>query len=226
MGIKKKIAIVLIVLVLIVAIFFFIGSTSQVIGSNNFGSVEKVSYSYYGDAQVTIAIISGMHSRETLHSSVLPVVAKVFALTHKVNVVNYKVHVTSNPLDFDIGRANGESLVHDYVVNDLKDNGADLVIIGHDHEPGYGEGYYVATPTMDKDSVSLASSVTSDIGFNYYKRDTNVQAKSTSILQVDNPIVATGSKVFVFEIPEDDNFINAFLQSFKLINSAFEKLSK
>lgn len=167
-----------------------------------------------------------MHSRETLHSSVLPVVAKVFAATNIVEIVNYQVKVSASPQDFTVGRANGESLVHDYVVSDVAKSNLSLVIIGHDHEAGYGEGYYIATPTMDNGSVSLGNDVSSQLlDFNYYKRDESSEAKSSSITKVDAPIVATGTPVFVYEIPENDDWFNAFSNSYKLVDAAFKALA-
>lgn len=223
---KKALIIIICLIIICSALFLFLGSATEEVGSNNLGSVDKVTYSYYGDAPVTIVIISGMHSREKLHQAVLPVVAQSFALTHRCNVINYKVKVTSSPNDFNIGRANGESLVHDFVVKDLKENGgADLVIIGHDHEEGYGEDYYIATPTMDNASVELAKKVTSAIGFKYYQRNTNESIKSTSIINVDYPLLRTPSKVFVYEIPEVDGEKNAINRTYALVKASFNALS-
>lgn len=214
-----------IIIILLIVGFLIFTQPSEEIGSNNLGYVEKISYDYYGNAPVKIVIISGMHSRETLHKSVLPLVASTFALTHNCKVINYKVTVTNHSEDFTIGRANGEQLVHDFVVDDLKkEGGANLTIIGHDHEDGYGSGYYVATPTMDNVSVSLAESVTPSIHFNHYKRDTSVVSQSTSINNVDYPILNAGSPVFVYEIPENDNFVFAFIRSFTLLESSYNHL--
>lgn len=223
----KKIVIIIICLIIICGVgFLFLGFTTENVGSNHLGSVEKITYSYYGDAPVTIVIISGMHSREKLHQSVLPDVAKSFALLHNCKVINYKIHVNSKPNDFNIGRANGESLVHDFVVKDLKkEGGADLVIIGHDHEPGYGEDYYIATPTMDNGSVNLAKKVTSMIGFKYYQRNTTQATKSSSINTVDYPLLKTHSKVFVYEIPEVDSESSAITKSYELVRASYDVLS-
>lgn len=223
---KKALIIIICIIVICSALFLFLGSHSEEVGSNNLGSVEKVTYSYYGEAPVKIVIISGMHSREKLHQSVLPKVAQSFALTHKCEIINYKVNVTASPDDFNLGRANGESLVHDFVVKDLKEcGGADLVIIGHDHEPGYGEDYYIATPTMDNATVELAKKVTSAIGFKHYQRNTNESVKSTSIINVDYPLLRTPSKVFVYEIPEVDGETNAITRTYALVEASFNALS-
>lgn len=182
----KKIRIIIISLIIIIAailgFFVLTEGSSEIVGENSLGSVIKVNYTHSDDATLKIAVVSGMHSREKLHKFILPLVCRAFAFSHGyVEVINYQVKVTDSPEDFNKGRANGESLVHDYVVSDVAKWDPDLVIIGHDHEPGYGEGYYIATPTMDDASVDLAEEVTGDIGFNYYKRNKTRPSKSTSI---------------------------------------------
>ena len=90
---------------------------------------------------------------------------------------------------------------------------------------GYGEGFYIATPSMDSKSVNLAEKVMKDLsGFNYYKRNATSSAESTSITRVDNPIVATGTPVFVYEIPEWLTYDEAFSKSYDLIKYSFKNI--
>jgi len=217
--------IVIIVMLAILGFIVFAHGDSKVIGENDLGKVTKINYTHYDDSQVKIAIVSGMHPREKLHSFVLPYVCWYFSLWNNVEIVNYRVDVTKDSDVFAKSRANGESLVHDYVVSDVNDSDLDLVIIGHDHEPGYGEGYYIATPSMDNESVELAQDVTKDIGFRHYTRNKNQSTQSTSIANVDNPIVDTGTMVFVYEIPEVDGKWSAFEHSYELLESSFKHLS-
>lgn len=227
MGKKAKIIIISLIIIVaaVLGLFILTEGNSEIVGENDLGLVAKVNYTHSDNTTVKIAVVSGMHSRESLHKFILPLVCRYFAFTHPdAEVVNYCVKVTDSPEDFDKGRANGESLVHDYVVDEVAQSDPDLVIIGHDHEPGYGEGYYIATPTMDKPSVKLAKKVTGDIGFNYYKRNKTLPAKSTSIVNVDNPIVKTGTRVFVYEIPETDTKTVAFIESYRLLESSYNHL--
>lgn len=227
MGKKAKIALICFIILFVAILGFAVFSDghAETIGENDLGYVTKVNLSHTDKPAVKIAVVSGMHSRETLHLYVLPLVCKYFSLTHMdAEIINYRVKVTDSPEDFNRGRANGESLVHDYVVDDVAKSDPDLVIIGHDHEEGYGEGYYIATPTMDKPSVKLAKNVTREIGFNHYKRNKTSAPKSSSIINVDNPIVRTGTRVFVYEIPETDTKTVAFWQSYKLLESSYNHL--
>ena len=101
------------------------------------------------------------------------------------------------------GRANGESLVHDYVNPNVTASDADAVIISHSHNPEYGEGFYLATPAMDNASVSIASKISESSDFNYYPVTGNETYKSTSAALVSKPIAQAGYPTFVYEIPED-----------------------
>lgn len=227
MGKKIKVIIISLIIIISAILGFFVltEGNSELVGENALGTVTKVNYTHTDNPSVKIAVVSGMHSREKLHKLVLPLVCRFFAFNHKdVEIVNYCVKVTDSPEDFNRGRANGESLVHDYVVGEVARSNPDLVIIGHDHEPDYGQGYYIATPTMDNESVELAEGVAGDVGFNYYKRNKTLPTKSTSILTVDNPIVETGTMLFVYEIPETDSKTVAFIESYRLLEESYLEL--
>lgn len=225
--VKQTLIIVILLAMCITAAGFYLFNSSDHsnLGSNSKGYVTKDVYNHYGSSSSKIAIITGMHPREDLSKTVIPYALKFYALTHNVEIVNYHITVTDNPQDFTISRSNGEGLVAQYVVPDVAKSDYKLVIIGHDHEKGYGDGYYIATPSMDTESVTLAEDVHRLLpDFNYYKRSTSKKAQSSSITRVDNPIVATGTPVFVYEIPEWHGSLNAFSNSNRLIDSIFNVL--
>jgi len=206
------------------AIFFILLNTSEnsTLGSNNIGYVTKDIYNHYGSTGPKIAVITGMHPREDLSTTVVPEVIKLYAFTHGVEIVNYKIKVTDNPQVFSKSRYNGESLVAQYVIPDIKKSNYDLVIICHDHERGYGEGYYIATPSMDSKSILLASGVHTILkDFNYYQRDTSKRTQSSSIKRIDNPITASGTPIFVYEMPEWAGYIESFMNTNSLIDTSF-----
>ena len=205
--------------------YFYNSGDHSIIGSNNNGYVTKDVYSHYGSNESKIAVVTGMHPRENLSKTTVPSVIKFYALTHNLEIVNYQVTVTNNPDAFTESRNNGEGLVAQYVIPDIQKSDYKLVIICHDHERGYGDGYYIATPTMDVKSVALAEMVHPIIpSFNYYKRDTEKKSHSSSIVRVDNPIVKSGTSVFVYEMPEWNGSIDAFLNSYSLIDSSYKVL--
>ncbi len=210
------------------AIFFILLNSGEkyTLGTNSVGYVTKNVYNHYGSTGPKIAVVTGMHPREDLSSAVVPEVIKLYALTHNVEIVNYQVTVTDNPEVFSTSRSNGESLVANYAIPDIKKSDYSLVIICHDHEKGYGEGYYIATPSMDSKSVILAGGVHNLLpDFNYYQRDTSKRTQSSSIKRVDNPITGSGTPVFVYEMPEWSGYIDSFIKSNNLIDSSFNILN-
>jgi hypothetical protein len=224
---KGKILIItLSILILISGVFIWANlSDHSTVGSDSRGYVTKDVYSHYSQSNKKIAVITGMHPREDLSTKILPYVIKLYAVTHNVEIVNYQVTVTENPQDFTEGRSNGEGLVAQYLISDIAKSNYNLVIICHDHEQGYGEGYYIATPTMDSKSITRAEAVHKILtDFNYYQRSTSEPAKSTSITKVDTPITAGGTPVFVYEMPEWAGDYEAFLKSYNLIDTSFRVL--
>ncbi len=193
------------------------------LGSNSNGTVYKIDYSSKNSLNHKIAIVSGMHPRETLSKNVSQDVARNYALTNKVNIVNYIVEVNENYDNVFSGRNKGESLVSDYIIPDIAKSGYEVVIICHDHNPYYGQGYYVATPTMDANTLNLANEFRKiSPEYKYCERDPDKIAKSKSISKVDAPIAATGTPIFIYEIPEWQEYNESFNITYKLIDTAFK----
>lgn len=171
------------------------------IANTDLGSVE-VGVSGSENATKCIALITGIHPRETLSIEPEIQAAREFG-NDDVKILSYRVNVTKNPQDYSEGRANGESLVHDYVNPNVTASDADAVIISHSHIPEYGEGFYLATPEMDNASVEIAQKISNSSDFNYYPVTGNETYKSTSAVLVSKPIAQAGYPTFVYEIPED-----------------------
>ena len=207
---QRKVKIILILIILIAISFIMFHEEYQLehapyktIGNTSIGTVEKV---IYGNANSDkyIALITGIHPRETLAITPEIISAQQYVKDHgDVKIIHYKVTVTKDPTDYSKGRANGEKLVHDFVNPDVTSSDADCVIISHSHIESYGQGFYVATPNMDKESVSIASEINKTSDFNYYPKTGNESYKSTSAVLVSNPIAQAGYPTFVYEIPED-----------------------
>ncbi len=221
---KKSSSIILILILGLVAVFVFFNlGQNSILGSNQNGYVTKDVFSHYGAPNAKIAVVTGMHPREDLATNVVPQVVKLFALFNNVEIVDYHVTVTEQPQDYDIGRENGQSLVAQYVIPDVKNSDYQLVIIAHDHEKGYGDGYYIATPTHDSKSVSLGEAVHQNLPlFNYYPGSSNTRDKSSSISQIDRPMTNAGFPVFVYEIPEWNNQFEAAQMTYQLFSASYK----
>ena len=205
---KKSAKVILIALILIIigGIIFFEGHQYPEINYTTLAntSIGTVEMGVAGNENATtcIALITGIHPRETLSIDPEIQAAREYG-NDNVKIINYKVTVTQNPEDYEEGRANGESLVHDYVNPSVTASDADAVIISHSHNPNYGEGFYLATPEMDTASVDIAQKISESSDFNYYPVTGNETYKSTSAVLVSKPIAQAGYPTFVYEIPED-----------------------
>ena len=202
---KTKIIIILVVIIIFAIVIFGHGNyneiTYETLANTSIGTVE-VGVSGNENATKCIALITGIHPRETLSIDPEIEAAKQFG-NDDVKILHYKVTVTDSPEDYDVGRQNGESLVHDYVNPHVTESDADAVIISHSHNADYGEGFYLATPEMDDASVSIAKNIEGSSDFNYYPVTGNETYKSTSAVLVSKPIAQAGYPTFVYEIPED-----------------------
>ena len=203
---KRKTVILIILLLIIGGIVYFETHnyneiTYTTLANTSIGTVE-VGISGNENASKCIALITGIHPREKLSIEPEIQAAREFG-GDDVKIINYKVTVTQNPEDYNEGRANGESLVHDYVNPHVTSSDADAVIISHSHNPNYGEGFYLATPEMDSASVGIAQEISQTSDFNYYPVTGNETYKSTSAVLVSKPIAQAGYPTFVYEIPED-----------------------
>ncbi|MBI5680521.1 MAG: hypothetical protein HZC47_06500 [Methanobacterium sp.] len=226
--IKRTIVIAIIsAVIIIMATAGSLSSTKSVehstLGSDNRGTVTKDVYNPQSETKFKIAIITGMHPREKVSMNVTSDAIKNYAQSNKVEIVHYKIAVNAN-LDYvRLGRLNGEGLVTDYVTPDISKSGYDLVIICHDHKKGYGDGYYVATPTMDAKSLALAEKFRAiSPEYKYYQRDPEKKAKSKSISRVDAPIAASGTPLFIYEIPEWSGYQEAYDITYKLIDTGYK----
>lgn len=171
------------------------------LGNTSIGTVE-VGISGNENATKSIALITGIHPREKLSIGPEIEAAKQYG-NDDVKIMHYKVTVTANPENYQEGRDNGESLVHDYVNPHVTESDADAVIISHSHNPDYGDWFYLATPEMDTASVDIAKQISKNSEFNYYPVTGNETYKSTSAVLVSKPIAQAGYPTFVYEIPED-----------------------
>ena len=225
--IKKILAIIFIVLVFAVALVsytYFTGHQTSIIANESIGYVTKEVDNLY-ESNNTMIIITGIHPRETLAIDPEVESARLFALSHQVNMIVYNVTVTKDANDFSEGRANGEKLVADYIVPDINTTNSKVVIISHSHNPDYGVGFYVATPEMDDASVKLATDIkNSGIDFNYYPVTGNEEYKSTSAVLVSKPVAQAGYPTLVYEIPENISSQESTLRTYDLLNKCYELL--
>lgn len=203
---SAKIILIAVILIIIGGLVLFESKPAPEINYTTLAntSIGAVEMGVAGNENATtcIALITGIHPRETLSMDPEILAAREYG-NDDVKIINYKVTVTKNPENYKEGRANGESLVHNYVNPSVIQSDADAVIISHSHNPDYGEWFYLATPEMDNASVTIAEKISQSSDFNYYPVTGNETYKSTSAVLVSKPIAQAGYPTFVYEIPED-----------------------
>lgn len=201
----------------------FYNSTEHVtLGVDHRGNVTKDVYNN-GKSDLKIAVITGIHPRETLSMNITAAAVKNYAETHNVEIIHYAINVEENPDYVLSGRKKGEGLAADYIISDVAKSDYDLVIICHDHKPGYGKGYYIATPLMDSKSVKLGERIGKSIpNFRYCPSDSNPRKKGSSTEIFTKPLAKTGCPTFVYEIPEWSEYNEAYRMTYNLIDTSYK----
>ena len=174
---------------------------------------------------VKVAVVTGIHPRETLSINASTAVVKDYAKSHNVEIVHYAIVVNANFDYYTLGRNRGQGLAADYILPDVAKSDYDLVIICHDHKKGYGEGFYIATPLMDNKSMTLAEKVDSILpGLKYLPSDTNPKHKGTSTEIFTKPLASSGHPTFVYEIPEWLSYNEAYNVTYSLIDASYKSI--
>jgi len=201
-------------------------SNILVIGSNDKGYVTKEIFTSDKPHKTKIAVVTGIHPREKIAITPMEAVIRNYALTHDVEITDYKIHVSNNPENFTAGRNNGEDLAAQYIVPNIKKSNYKLVIIFHAHQQGYGDGFYIATPSMDNKSVELAQNVVKILpSFNYYPSYENNPYKATSVIKVSDPIAAEGYPTFIYEIPAENTTQDATEMTNKFMDACLNNIN-
>jgi hypothetical protein len=83
----------------------------------------------------------------------------------------------------------------------------------------------LATPTHDTKSVTLANYVHQKLpNFNYYPGSAESKTQSSSIIQIDIPLAQAGYPVFVYEMPQGSNQLEALIETYNLFNASYKLL--
>jgi len=197
---------------------------SVTLGSDYRGNVTKDVYNNE-KSETKVAVITGIHPRETLSINTTSDVVKNYAQSHDVEIIHYRIMVKENPDYVRSGRSKGEGLAADYIISDVAKSDYDLVIICHDHKPGYGEGFYIATPLMDAKSVELGEKIDKALpDFRYCPSDANPRKKGSSTEIFTKPLAKTGHPTFVYEIPEWSKYNEAYNMTYTLIDVCYKLL--
>ncbi|MCL2114633.1 MAG: hypothetical protein FWH29_00245 [Methanobrevibacter sp.] len=169
------------------------------LGSNDKGLVELVGPIGNNSSNVKIAFIIGVHPLEFSVHNILynSLIAKSDSLKYCYYI--YKVNVTNNPKDYDIGRMNGQLLANKFAVPDVISKKYDLVVDVHSNQGTNGGNYkktnFIFAPLNNNSSKVLADEIIAKIPpLVYYYPESQ-----TSPSYVTIPILKSGTPTLIYE---------------------------
>ncbi|WP_424354491.1 chitobiase/beta-hexosaminidase C-terminal domain-containing protein [Methanobacterium sp. MBAC-LM] len=199
-------------------------SNSNIIGSKDYGYVEKI---YYGNknSNQTIVLIIGVHPQENgIHTAIANALASKSSKLTKRYVLYY-IHVTKDVNDYSKGRMNGQKLALYIVVPDVPKEHPMLVL--DNHENHYKDSnydyprflYLISNTTITKTYANkIISQMPSHLVI--YSPPTH-----TSTQYVTEPIKNKGITTIIYETYAYDSTAQKSTDANALIN-ALESLDK
>ena len=167
---------------------------SQRLGENYRGYVDLVGVIGNPESENKIAYVIGLHTLESQTHDALynSLISDCSNLNYCYYI--YKITVTDNPYDYDVGRMNGQLLAQEFIVPHVLANNYDLVVDVHSNT-GYSTHYFLYGALNEDKSVNVAYQVINEIpGFVYYFPESQ-----TSPPYLINQIVNGGTKAICFE---------------------------
>ena len=169
------------------------------LGSNSRGTVELIGPIGNKNSNVKIAYIVGVHPLESkVHQTLFnSLIAKSNSLNYCYYI--YRINVTDNPDNYDIGRMNGQLLAKEFVVPDATSKGYNLVVDIHSNQGTKGGSYketnFIFAPLNDPSSKVFAEEIIAKIPpLLYYYPESQ-----TSPNYVTVPIMKSGTPTIIYE---------------------------
>ncbi len=219
----KKIILIIIILILAVSIVKVSwnansienNSSGLILGNKSYGYVEKEVYGNQ-DSEETIAIITGVHPRESgFHNATAAALKNKSQFLSKKYVI-YKIHVTKSPLHFTIGRMNGQLIANKIVVPDVIKTKPQLVVDIHEDlwkETGYKYPRFIYPVSKDDETMNYVNNITQNISF--LKK---YSPGGSSPLYVTKPIANKGIHAIVYETYKKDPYKKKYSDASQFID--------
>jgi hypothetical protein len=170
-------------------------SSSQVLGTNEYGKVIKEGPYGNKNSPVKVAYIVGVHPLESnSHKAAIESLKSQGGSLKRCYYI-YRVVVTKDADNYDNGRMNGQLLAKSFIVPDIKSNGFQLAVDVHSNRGNYEQKRFVFAPIEGSKSESIARNVKNGIpGFVYH-----FPFSQTSPQYVTIPLINSGIPAIVFE---------------------------
>ncbi len=199
-----------------------IPNNANVIGSTNYGYVEKYIYGNKSSNK-TIALIIGVHPQENgIHTAIANALASKSASLSKRYVLYY-VHVTQDTSDYTKGRMNGQLLAQQFVVPDVpKENPMLAVDIHENHgaDSGYDYSRFLYPVSNTAITTTYANQIISGMPFLVIYTPPN----HTSPEYVTVPIADKGIPTLIYETYLSDSVAKKAYDASAFINALDKKV--
>ncbi len=205
-------------------------SNPNIIGSKDYGYVEKKIYGNKNSNQ-TIVLIIGVHPQENgIHTAIANALASKSSKLTKRYVLYY-VHVTKDVNDYDKSRMNGQKLALYIVVPDVPKEHPMLVVDNHEnHGADSGYKYYRFLYPISKTSITTtyANKIISQMKLINSKSSTLIiytPPNPTSPQYVTIPIANKGITTLIYETYISDSTTQKAIDANALIDAldSFDK---
>jgi len=171
----------------------------QLLGNGSLGYVQLIGPFGNISSKVKIAYIIGMHPLESnSHNALYKTLSTSKNLKYAYYI--YRITVTKNPNDYNLGRMNGQLIAQKYIVPNIRLNKYNLVVDVHsnrDKASGgtYDKSNFIFAPLNHGPSKTIATRLISQIpGLSYY-----YPVSQTSPPYCTNQLVNTGIKTIIYE---------------------------
>jgi hypothetical protein len=168
---------------------------SVTLGATSYGSVTREGPYGNPSSPTKIAIITGVHPLERQAHTAFIEAVQAHSSTLKKCYYVYRVKVTRNPQNYQIGRNYGQNLAYQYVVPDIKKQGFKLAIDVHNNQGHYQKKIFLSVPTNSPIAENIASQMVKQIHWLTIYDPPN----PTSPRYVSIPLIKSGIPTIIYE---------------------------
>jgi hypothetical protein len=174
----------------------------EMIGNTSYGNVVKEGPFGNTSSKVKIAYIVGVHPLEyEAHQSMVQSITDHNS-TLKYCYYVYRVNVTENADNYNIGRMNGQLLANKFVVPDIEKQKFQLTIDVHSNVGNWAETRFLFSPVNGTKAESIAMNIKNQLPWlTYY-----VPPDPTSPSYVTSPLINAGIPAIVYETYHNDSY--------------------
>lgn len=202
------ILVVIIILIVVVSVFIFTNNNSSnngsvlssfsadsILGSQDYGSVERLGPFGNESSNIKIAYVVGLHPLENkAHSAFLN---EFYGEENDLRYCYYiyQINVTQNAEDYNQGRMNGQLLAQEFVVDDAINQNYSFVVDVHSNEGNWDENQFIFSPNQNDVSKEYGERIVNDLDFSTYF----VPPNPTSTDYLTLPLINGGIPAIIYE---------------------------